>query len=849
MSLAAGHSLSFYEILGPLGAGAMGEVYRAKDTRLDREVAIKVLPEHFAEDEERLRRFEREAKSLASLNHPNVAQIFGVDQVEETCFLVLELVPGETLEDRITRGALPIDEAIDVCRQIAEGLEAAHEAGVIHRDLKPANVRITPDGKVKVLDFGLAKPSGADAHGGSTTDSVLATAEGRLLGTPTYMAPEQARGKPIDKRVDVWAFGCVLFECLTGKRVFDGETIADGIARVIDETPDWSALPAQTPAHVRELLGRCLDKDPRSRLRDVGEARVQLERAPTSSASSGAAPGSRGVRVGTVTALVAVVVALLAWSLRSGGDVASAPLRKIEFDLSLESFEEAVLSPDGQRIALRADGMLWIRDLRELVAREIPETEQARFVFWSPDGSEIGYIQGHRLWRSSLDGSVRRRITDVTKVWVNGAGAHWTEEGRIVFARGNTDLFEVPASGGDAQVLLETSNSDTEHYHDPCVLPGSRAIVFATHGTSGVDTLELLEDGERRVLLHFPGETVDHPIYSPTGHLLFSRGPELGGTWALPFSLERLEGTGEPFLVAPGGTDASLANDGTLLYRGGRNSGLRGLVWADLDGNVVGEIGEMQRDPRAPRLSPDGRWVAVSAHEAGQRNLWLHDIVRGTKRQLTSGPGVDMDPTWQDERFVLFTRSGEDGMHACRIAIDGSTEVEVLPGMRGGESTRDGSTRVFHDRDGIWIVEDSGEPRLFHSAPDGTDRWPVISPQEDFVAFGAGTTMPGAIFVKRFPSGDGQWQVHAEGGSWSRWGPAGDELFFTNEGTLYAMKIDVGDDVSFDAPRRLFGELELGLICGVGFDLGLEGKRILCLRPEEVERPTMTLVQSWYAEF
>ena len=278
MSLTPGHSLSFYEILGPLGAGAMGEVYRAKDTRLDREVAIKVLPTHFAEDEDRLRRFEREAKSIASLNHPNVAQIYSVDQVDDTCFLVLELVPGETLEDRIARGPLPPDEAIDVCGQIADGLEAAHDAGVIHRDLKPANVRITPDGKVKVLDFGLAKPTGPNTESDSTTDSVLATEAGRLLGTPTYMAPEQARGKPIDRRVDVWAFGCVLYECLTAERAFAGETIPDVLATVLQDEPDWERLPVSTPAHVRELIERCVEKDPRQRLRDIGDARLELTR-------------------------------------------------------------------------------------------------------------------------------------------------------------------------------------------------------------------------------------------------------------------------------------------------------------------------------------------------------------------------------------------------------------------------------------------------------------------------------------------------------------------------------------------------------------------------------------------
>jgi serine/threonine protein kinase len=304
MSLTTGQTLSFYEILGPLGVGGMGEVYLAKDTRLEREVAIKVLPEELADDEERLRRFEREAKTLASLNHLNVAGIHGIDQVQDTCFLAMELVPGEDLEQRVKRGALPLDEALDVCRQIAEGLEAAHEAGVIHRDLKPANVRITPDGVVKILDFGLAKPMYSKASGDSSSgvaehDSFLMTEEGVVLGTPTYMSPEQARGKPVDRRTDIWAFGCVLFECLTGQRAFVGGSLTDILAAIVREDPDLSLLP-RVPASVRTLLVRCLTKDPRARLRDIGEARVLLQSRDLEDSEPDAmelaqAPRSRGI--------------------------------------------------------------------------------------------------------------------------------------------------------------------------------------------------------------------------------------------------------------------------------------------------------------------------------------------------------------------------------------------------------------------------------------------------------------------------------------------------------------------------------------------------------------------------
>src|SRR5262245_32720117 len=336
MSLSPGQALAHYSIVGPLGAGAMGEVYRARDTRLGREVAIKVLPEHFADDEERLRRFEREAKTLATLNHPNVAQIHGVDQVGETCFLVLELVPGESLEERLRRGPLPLDEAIDFCRQIAEGLEAAHEAGVIHRDLKPANVRITPEGKVKVLDFGLAKPA-RDSHHGSSTDSVLSTEAGRLLGTPTYMAPEQARGRSIDRRVDVWAFGCVLYECLTGKRAFAGETLTDVLGAVLHTEPDLASLPRDTPRSVRSLLERCLAKDSRQRLRDLGDARLELERAMRGEGEPVAAE-RRGSRSVVLLAVLVLAAAALAFYLGRASEPRPA-IEPTQLELSLAPAE------------------------------------------------------------------------------------------------------------------------------------------------------------------------------------------------------------------------------------------------------------------------------------------------------------------------------------------------------------------------------------------------------------------------------------------------------------------------------------------------------------------------------
>ena len=396
MTLTSGQTLSSYEILGLLGAGGMGEVYRARDTRLEREVAIKVLPEELAGDEERLRRFEREAKTLASLNHPNVAGIHGIDQVEDTCFIAMELVEGEDLSTLLSRGALPVEDAVDVCRQIAEGLEAAHEAGVVHRDLKPANVRITPEHVVKILDFGLAKPIQPTGEGGASTitqtTGLVVTAEGAVLGTPIYMSPEQARGLPVDKRTDVWAFGCVLFECLTGRRAFSGASFSEVSAAILKSEPDWDALPAATPPSVRRLVRHCLDKDPHGRLPHIGEARIVLSRAadePETHVAKGPLASNRWWLLSAVILSTALVVTWLSRPVRPTETVRTVmPRHTVIPDAGLAS-----ISPDGMSVAYAREGELFVRPLAGFETRQVTGVESARSntPTFSPDGRSLAY--------------------------------------------------------------------------------------------------------------------------------------------------------------------------------------------------------------------------------------------------------------------------------------------------------------------------------------------------------------------------------------------------------------------------------------------------------------------------
>ncbi|MCY4660862.1 MAG: protein kinase [Acidobacteria bacterium] len=734
MPLTPGTRIGAYDVTGPLGAGGMGEVYRARDTKLDRDVALKVLPEAFTADPDRLARFEREARVLASLNHPNIAQIHGLEETGGTRALVLELVEGPTLADRLAGGPIPLDEVLTIAWQIAFALQGAHEAGVVHRDLKPANIKVREDGTVKVLDFGLAKaldtspattpPPAADPLQSPTlTASVTRMGGGLILGTPAYMSPEQAEGQPTDTRGDLWSFGVVLYEMLAGERLFAGETVAQVLARVIDRDLDLSVLPPTTPQPVRRLLARCLERDRRRRMRDAGEAISDLEAAvsapgePPSAlphedagAAPNAVPPSRwrpwvaGAAVGLALGGLAAATAL--WTLAP----APAPpvVRRLSLDLPsrLARGSAFALSPDGSMLAYagrddnRRTRRLLIRRLDQATVQPLAGTEGAVDPFFSPDGAWIGFFAGSgspgpservqyrwALKKSPVGGGAPMTLADD----VPALGGSWGDDDRIVIG-GMGSPLRVPAAGGLPEPVLPPGAApDLAVCSAPQVLPGSRALLYAELSPTGGSRLQVVSlaaaEPEPRVV----ATEVARATYAPTGHLLLQQAARLtpgrlgGGVtnlMAAPFDADRLELTGAPLPVVPNAGFSAWASDGTLVYAAGAGvdvaETLRTLVWLDRDGREE----PVQAAPRAygtPRISPSGDRVAVEVSSAdGATVVVVHDLARGASNALTFD-GWSVNPLWSpDGRRVVFTSIEDDVVGLFHKAADGTGRAEPL---------------------------------------------------------------------------------------------------------------------------------------------------------------------------
>ena len=709
--LTAGRRVGPYEILKALGAGAMGEVYRACDTKLNREVALKVLPELFVLDPDRLARFNREAQVLATLNHQNIAAIYGLEVSNATQALVLELVDGPTLEDRIAVGRISIEEALTIARQIADALEAAHEKGIIHRDLKPANIKITGTGIVKVLDFGLAKVwDGAPQSDLSRSPRLTATGIGErtILGTPAYMSPEQARGQAVDRRADIWSFGCVLYEMLSGHAPFAGDTISDTLAAVLGREPDGSILPADTPLPIRRLLRRCLAKDPRRRLDSAAGVRLEIDDAvtpPDVETLARVTPLFRRIATVVIAALVGVaVVASLATLMRVSPVAPPLPARFAIVPPTIPPLNvsgptrDLAFSPDGRHIVYRAGGsitfgsLMVVRSIDQLDARLLAEITNAYAPFFSPDSRWIGFFEKGELKKVSITGGP---IITLAPVKDAPLGASWGDDGTIVFATDDPDtgLWRVPADGGEPVLLTRPNRAQQENDHVfPSMLPDGRGVLFTIGAAGQADNGQVavldFQTGESRTLVRGgnQAEYVEHPAGARRGrYLTFGRA---GALRAVQFDPVQLEVLGNPVTVVDevmmkpsGAANYAISRRGTLVYMPSSVSDetpLRSLVWVDRKGHEE-PITAPQRGYGPPRISPDGTRLAMGIRDSGNTEIWIWEFARETLRRLTFAPGMDAMPVWTpDGRTIMFVSDRAGALNLYSQAADGAGTVARL---------------------------------------------------------------------------------------------------------------------------------------------------------------------------
>jgi Tol biopolymer transport system component len=865
MAILPGTRLGPYEVVSAIGAGGMGEVYSARDTRLNRNVALKVLPEIFAADAERMARFEREAKVLASLNHPNIAAIYGLEESGSTRALVMELIEGPTLAERIAAGPIPLDEALPIAEQVAGALEYAHAHNVIHRDLKPANIKVTAEGTVKVLDFGLAKALADDpaseSLANSPTLSAMATRKGVILGTAAYMSPEQARGKEVDKRTDIWAFGCVQFELLTGKQAFTGEDITEILAAVVKTEPDWNRLPTNIPPALRMLLKRCLQKDRTLRLRDAGDARIEIQEAlaaprDATVAQAAAVPKSK---LWAVAAGLAVLLIAALWAPWRATRPIERPLVRLDVDLgpnvSLGGYSgaDAIISPDGTRLVYMSQGRLFTRRLDQPNTTELAGTQGAYAPFFSPDGQWVAFFSSGKLQKISVDGGPPIALCNTGA----GMGGSWGEDGNIIASlRSPGGLSRIPSVGGAPTPVTELQTGEVTHRW-PQILPGGKAVLFTANATGNgfsEANIEVMSLADHRTKTLVRGGAFGR--YLPSGHLVYVN---RGTLFAVPFDVNRLEVRGTPVpMLDQVGSDAygaaqfDFSQTGTLIYRGGEaGSGLLTVQWLDSDGKMQPLLAKPGPYLR-PHLSPDGQRLALEIPQGAERDVWIYELQRDTMTRLTFGAGgaVAVGPVWSpDARYIAF--EGRDGILLTRS--DGAGKPQPLTQSKNLQVpfsfAPDGKRLALHEQKPsggfvLWTVPlesdgaglRAGKPEIFlQDAFD--DRHPMFSPDGRWLAYTSNQSGDYQVYVRAFPDKGGKWQISSDGGAYPVWSRNGRELFFrSNDNRIMVAAYTVkGDSFVADKPR-VWSEKRLADFGTVGianYDLAPDGKRVVALMPAE----------------
>jgi Tol biopolymer transport system component len=889
MSLTAGVRIGPYEILAPLGAGGMGEVYRAKDTTLGRDVAIKVLPQAVASEPDRVARFQREAQALAALNHPNIASIYGFEQSGQVRALVMELVEGPTLADRIAAGPVPLEQALEIARQIAEALDAAHQKGIVHRDLKPANVKVRPDGQVKVLDFGLAKAMAGEAPSGDplvsptmmSTLTMDSTRAGVILGTAAYMSPEQARGKVVDKRADIWAFGVVLYEMLTGKPLFQGEDLTETLASVVKDEPRLD----QVPAKVRRLLRKCLEKDPKRRLRDIGDAWELLDDG-TESAPSKSWLGMAG----WIAAALLAVIALWGW-LRP-----SPPAARIvtHFTTALPEgtgpIEHIAVSRDGSRVAFPGGPRreIYVRMMDQLEAKLIPGTESASFLSFSPDGQWISYVDGAKpsqLRKVSVAGGPSQALAEAASE-VGPPGQRWGDDGNILFSSKGV-LLRVPSGGGQPQTLATPDAKSGERYYAaPQLLTGGRNVLVTIWKKTGLATVLNLQTGGKNIVLESNGHAqfANTDPSSAIGHLVYYDATT-GSLMAVPFDANRLQVKGSPVPVLDGvqsfvGPFGSFgfSDSGTLAYVTGASpaSANNTMVWVDRKG-AEQPLPAPPRRYAAPAVSPDSERVAVQIEEGSpmtsRPDIWLYGLARGTLTRLTS-QDRNFGPVWTTDAKLIYTSYGgtarDYGLRS--IPADGSGSASAVSGRQrsllyaasvspdaklaiGMERAPGGDPR---QRTSLWILPLAADakPQPFLDS-QFSKALPQFSPNGRWVAYQSDETGRNEVYVTPYPGPGGKVHVSNEGGTTPRWARNGRELFYRNGDKMMAVDIQTAPAFRAGAPQLLFeghyfeGRLFSYDQYGASYDVAPDGKRFLMLKPaagQNAQSGQLHVVVNWFEE-